>query len=386
MTPEIKSLTLAPKEERRLLRGHLWAYRNELVKPPVLEDGALVDLFSSERRFVGRGFFQAQGGIAARILSKRQDPINQDFFNQRFAEALALRERLFPGATAYRLLFGESDGLPGLVVDRYGSILVAQTACAFYSSAARKIERAAFALPGITGLVFEAPSSDAATRAPQKSTYGEVPDQVEIELDGLKLLVDIQGGQKTGIFLDQRLNAQQISRFAAGKRVFDGHCNAGIWSCRAALAGAASVLGVDTSASALDSARKNAERNGVADRCLFENADVEEALARGEKYDIIVLDPPAFAKSRAAADKALGRYQSINRAAIRALTPGGILISSSCSSFIAPENLLEAIKRAAVAEHRTPLLLEMRGAAPDHPVLLPMPETSYLKCAILTIA
>lgn len=367
-------MTLKEKEERRLVRGHLWVYRNELQADPALDDGTVVDIFSSTRRFVGRGFYQAQGGIAARILTRRQEDLGREFFAAALETALSLRARLFPGATAYRWVFGESDGLPGIVMDRYGAIAVAHTQCAFYAAHADALAKAALAVEGIAGLTMEAPGD--------RRAFGDCVEATDIDLDGLTLRVPLAGGQKTGMFLDQRCNAIAAAGLARGLRVLDAHANTGQWALRMALAGAEHVTVADTSRGALDLAAVNAELNGVTGQCSFENAPAEEILARGEQFGLIVLDPPAFAKSRATAAKALGRYQALNRAALRALAPGGCLVTCSCSHFVSQADFLEAVKRAAIAEQRSLQLLELRGAAPDHPVLLAMPETSYLKCAI----
>ena len=373
----LPSATLKLREERRLLRGHLWAYRNEFARLPEIEDGALVDVFSNERRFIGRGYFQREGGIAVRLLSQRQEEIDSAFFRARLAGALGLRERLFPGQSAYRWVFGESDGLPGLVVDRYGSLAIAQTQAAFYRPWAEALYELLAKLGGIDGAQFRLGND--------VQNYGVVPEEIAFELEGLRLAFSPAHTQKTGLFLDQRRNRLAARPFVRGGRVLDGHCHHGLWTCHAAQAGAARVLGVDTSEEALECARANAARNGADTACEFVCARVEDVLEDGARWDAIILDPPAFAKSRAQTKKALAAYQALNAAAMRALEPGGILISSSCSHFVDAPAFIETLKRAASAAKRRCALLEMRGAAPDHPVLLAMPETAYLKCAVLRV-
>ncbi len=373
----MKSATLSPKEDRRLLRGHLWAYRNEFQQLPTLEDGALVDVFTASGRFVGRGFYQADGGIAVRLLSRRQEEIGQDFFAQRIAQARSFRERLFPGSDTWRWIHAESDGFPGLVADRYGALVVLKTSCAFYAQSADVIAGALLAEPGVSGVVLNA--------GERVQTYGSVPEEVSVSLGDVALSVNVRSAQKTGLFLDQRLNAEGIRPFCPGARVLDGHCYAGAWSCTAARAGAAAVLGVDTSAAAIDAARANARRNNAEGVCRFECAPVEEVLACGEGYDVVILDPPAFAKTRGSCAKALARYHALNAAAMRAVLPGGVLVTCSCSHFIDPAGFTEMLKRAATAARRKALLLDLRGAAPDHPVLMAMPETAYLKCATVRL-
>lgn len=365
------------REERRIIRGHLWVYRNELAHIPDLEEGQVVDVFSDSGRFVGRGFFQKQGGIAVRILDRHQSDIGSGFFKGRLRQALELRERLFPDEIVYRWIFGESDGLPGLVVDRYSSIVVLESQCGFYEGVLPSLAEVLLEFEGVQGI--------RACIAGRVSRFGVVSESIELAMAGLRIEVPIEGGQKTGLFLDQRTNMRLVEPFAKGARIFDGHCYAGLWSCRAAMAGAESVLGVDRSEPALALARRNSELNSVAERCRFECGDVLEALKRGERYDVILLDPPALAKSRAQEGKAAGLYQALNRAAFECLNPGGTLITSTCSHFISREAFLEIIKRAAAAAQRSASILDVRTASPDHPVLMAMPETAYLTCALLRL-
>ncbi len=379
MNDKIPALTLNTKEERRLIRGHLWAYRNEFSQiPEGLADGQVVDVLSEGKRFVGRGFYQAEGGIAVRILSRHQRPLDGEFFAARLDAARALRARLFPGSDVYRWVYGESDGLPGLVADRYGSAAVVKATSKFYAAHADSLAAWFRGEGGLTGIVFE--------QGGWSRRLGEVPDTLTLEVDGVKAELRPDGAQKTGLFLDQRSNWPVARLFAPGARVFDGHCYHGFWSCHAALAGAASVTAADSSEKALEQARRNLELNGVAEKCELICGDVETLLAGGAVYDLIVLDPPAFAKTRAQASKALGRYQALNAAVLRQIAPeGGFLITSSCSHFVDEAMFIEAVKRAAMAAGRTVRLLELRAASPDHPVLLSMLETSYLKCAVLRV-
>lgn len=377
MSDAIPAATLLPKEERRLLRGHAWAYRNEFKELPALEDGALLDVFAANRRFVGRAFYQARGGIGARVLSPRQEPIDAAWIGGRIMAARLLRDRLFPGSAVYRWIHGESDGLPGLVADRYDGVVSLETTCAFYARRMDEIAALFLGQSGVRGVV--------AVVNGQPTRFGEVPDVAEIALEGFTVRFPLDRPQKTGLFLDQRLNRRAVEPFAPGARIFDGHCHAGLWTLHAARAGAARVLAVDTAALALDFARENAAANGFADRCEFVCADVEEALAGGARHDVVIIDPPAFAKGRDHQRQALTRYQSVNRAAMAALEPGGILITSSCSHFVDTPAFVDMLKRAAGSAGRRVWLLEMRGAGPDHPMLLSMPETAYLKCAVLRV-
>jgi 23S rRNA (cytosine1962-C5)-methyltransferase len=373
----MKHLQLKPKEERRLLRGHPWAYRNEFEQIPPIEESVLVDIYTGHRRFVGRGFYQSQGGIAVRVLARHQTDIDRAFWQEKIERAREFRQRLFPGQDVYRWLFGESDGVPGFVADRYGSVVVCETPCPFYAAHAETLAGILGGTPGISGVKI--------TIAGNETRYGETPADVACQVEGISVSVALEGGQKTGLFLDQRLNSAAARRYCAGARVLDGHCYVGIWSCHAGLAGAASVLGVDTSGPAVERAALNAKLNGLDSACRFERADVMEVLQRGEKYDVVILDPPAFAKSRQQVKKALSLYQNLNRAALEALNPGGILITSTCSHFVGREEFLEVLKRAVTSAQRQAWLLNIAGASPDHPVLMAMPESEYLTCATLRV-
>ncbi|MBI2422667.1 MAG: class I SAM-dependent rRNA methyltransferase [Candidatus Hydrogenedentes bacterium] len=374
---EITALTLNPKEERRILRGHLWAYRNELKSSVTLQDGVLVDLFSSERRFVARGFYQARGGIAVRVLDYHQSTIDRAFWAARIASAHALRTKLFPDSTAWRWIHGESDGLPGLVADRYGSVVSVQSQCMYYIAHWEILAALFLEVEGITGVYLNLNN--------RTEEAGEIPPLVTCDLEGLRVQFDIREAQKTGLFLDQRLNRLAVAPFAKGARVLDGHCHLGLWSCHAAQAGAVEIVGVDTSEKALEHARETARLNGLEGRCDFRAQPVEQALEEDREWDIIILDPPALAKARKDTKAALGLYQALNKMALERLEPGGILATSSCSHFVTTEDFHETIKRAASAAHKHVRVLQWRSAGPDHPVLLAMPETAYLKCALLQV-
>ncbi len=371
-------LVLKPKEERRLLRGHLWAFRNELepLAEPIA-DGALVDIVSDRGRFIGRGYYQAEGGIAARVLTFDDRPVDAAFFAERIARALRLRAALYPGETVYRWIFGESDGLPGFVADRYGAAVSAQASSKFYAEAAQPIAEAFLACEGVEGIRFSTPVS--------AETFGEVPRPVRCTVNGVAFDVDPVAGQKTGLFLDQRENWSLMRPFAKDARVFDGHCYVGAWACHAARWGAREVVGVDTSAPALEAAERHAALNGVSGQCRFERAGVQTVLERGESWDVAILDPPALAKARPQTEKALGLYLALNRDALKCLVPGGVLITSSCSHFVDGVAFVEMLKRAASAAQRRARILCVRGAAADHPVLLSMPETAYLNCVAMQV-
>lgn len=368
---------LKSKEDRRLLRGHLWAYRNEFASIPDSEDGDIVDVVSDAGRFVGRGFFQAEGGIAVRLLGNSDEPVDEALVARRIARARRYRETLYPNESVYRWLFGESDALPGLVADKYDHIVALETSCAFYARQAESIANAFLANDQIRGVRFQSGNN--------VQRFGDMPASIDVYSFGVTFRVNLEKGQKTGLFLDQRENCLAAAPFMRGARVFDGYCYAGQWGLHAASAGADAVTCVDTSQPALDMARANAELNGVADKISFINTDVMSALHNGERYDVVIIDPPALAKARSQTQKALGHYQSLNRDAMQAVSPGGYLITSSCSHFVDEATFLEMLKRAARSVQRPIWIVDVRGAARDHPVLMAMPETAYLKCVTLRV-
>ncbi|HOV61128.1 MAG TPA: class I SAM-dependent rRNA methyltransferase [Candidatus Hydrogenedentes bacterium] len=373
-------LTLKPGEERRLLRGHRWVYRNEVATlSPTPADGDVVDIYSAERRFIGRGYYQQAGGIAARIFSSHQENPDEVFWQKRLRQAATLRERLFPAETVYRWIFGESDHLPGLVIDRYDQVAVVTFDNPFFENRLDTLVSAIRSTSGIASVHVSRSGGDPAW-------YGEPHETVRFEVNGLRGAFCPTRTQKTGLFLDQRSNWPVIRRFAEGAEVLDGHCYHGWWGLHAAAGGAARVTACDTSMAALEQARENAALNGMENRFRFELQPVEELLARSEQtYDVIVLDPPALAKSRTHVKPALSRYVELNALALRRVRPDGILITSSCSHFVDNDLFEEILKRASSKARRRVSILEWRGASPDHPILLSMPETRYLKCVVLRV-
>jgi len=365
---------LKPKEDRRLVRGHLWAYRNEFAEIPDLADGALVRVVSDAGRPVGTGFFQAEGGIAVRLLSGGRGEFDEGSLARRIVAAGEMRTTLFPGEGVYRWIHGEGDGLPGLIADRYGPLVVAHADGAFYRSRAQEFAHAFLSVDGVDGVLVRS--------GKEWTEFGGVTAPVTCPVHGIQFTIDPKQGQKTGLFLDQRVNWTLLEPFVRGARVLDGHCYVGAWSLHAAKYGAREVVGVDTSSAAIEQAIANAKANRAGDTCAFLCADMRDVLAGADAYDVVVLDPPALAKSRNHLQKALGLYQALNRDAMKALAPGGVLITSSCSQPVDEATFLETLKRAATAAGRRFQLIDIRGAAPDHPALLAMPETRYLKCAV----
>ena len=388
------TIVLKPKEENRLISGHLWAFSNEIAKAPEgIVPGTLADLVHSRSGFLGRGFYHPHSLIAFRILTDQKDQeIDQAFFEKRFADAVNWRERCYPGATAYRLIFGESDRLPGLIVDRYGDYFVIQAIAAGIERARPTIVQALKSLFQPKAIIWRADSAlrdlEGLPQAAPQVLHGALSGRMQIETENGKFWVDLLGGQKTGFYFDQRDNRQALAPFCKGKRVLDAFSYSGGFGIAAASAGAKEVVLVDSAHAALELAQENAELNGVADRTTCVEGDALALLARenpGGPFDVIAIDPPAYARSKKHLPAALKAYEKLNALAMKALPKGGILASSSCSHHVGRETFLEMLRRSAKKAERRARLVELRSQAKDHPVLLAMPETEYLKFAILKI-
>lgn len=381
-------LILRKNEDRRLRAGHLWVFSNEvdIGRTPLkaFQPGDLVEIQSASGHAIGTGYVNPNSLIAARILSR--DPQHQpdrSLLVHRFNVALALRERLYP-QPYYRLAFGESDGLPGLVVDRYGDVLVAQVTTAGMERMKADIVAALEKVVKPAAILFR---NDVGIRELEglllytETALGTLPAAVDVVEHGLKFQAPLEGGQKTGWFFDQHDNRARLLRYVKGQRVLDVCSYVGGWSVQAAAHGAREAVAVDSSASALEWVKKNASANGVSVGTLQGDAfDVLRDLKeKGEKFGVVVLDPPAFVKRRK--DLAAGReaYRRLNQLAMQVMERDGVLISCSCSHHMPAEDLLAAIQSAARHLGRDAQVLEQGMQAPDHPVHPAIPETAYLK-------
>lgn len=386
-------IVLRRREEKRILAGHAWVFSNEIDRiegePPA---GSVVAVTRAGGKLVGYGLFNPKSLIAVRLFSRRETAIDLPFLVDRLRRARALRERLYPGADGWRLAHGESDGLPGLVVDRYDRALAIQTLALGMDLLK---DRICDALEEIFGPAAIVERNESALRdyegLPRVGGVlrGALPESVRIHEMDLAFEIDLLRGHKTGFYYDQRENRMAIRRFAGGARVLDLYCHDGAFALHAAKAGATEVVGVDVAEDAVARARRNAEINRLDGVCRFEAADAPEALRllhdAGEKFDLIVLDPPSFTRSKKAVPGAKRGYMDVNRRAIRILARGGILATASCSHHITDETFMECIQEAATGVDRTLRLLEWRSQAPDHPVIPAMPETRYLKFALLQV-
>ena len=392
---DLPTLRLVPKGDRRLSSGFPWIFSNEIVKESVPTDlpaGALVRLQNAAGELVGQAFHNRHTLIAARLLHRSPKvAINQAFFAERLRRALALRDSLI-GRPFYRLIHAEADGLPGTIIDRFGDCLVVQLNCAgmerhqaLLLAALEEVlaphvillkdEAAARTLEGLPG--------------GQRLYKGQLGDRLEIEENGARFFTDLSAGQKTGWFFDQRDNRAWAARFAKGARVLDAYCYAGGFGVLAALSGASDVLALDSSEKALSLARAAAEANGVAARMAFEKTDVFQRLPRlaDEKrlFDLTICDPPAFIKTRKESVQGLKGYRKLARLAAQVTAPQGTLVIASCSHHADAASFTQAVAEGIADIGRSARILQLAGAAPDHPVHPLLPETSYLKCLTLAL-
>ena len=391
---EFPKFTVSAKGTRWVENGHPWIYEAEITDAPDCGNGALVDAVSEKGKYLGTGFLSLKSKIRIRLVSRNaNDSFGEDFWRRRARYAWDYRKTVMPGDTsACRFIFGESDGFPGLTVDRFNDVLVTQT----LSAGIEKRKDLIFPIlletlredsQEIRG-IYE--RNDVAIRALEGLDEGKGwfigggETVTEIEENGIKYLVDFENGQKTGFFLDQKYNRLAVARIARGKKVLDCFTHTGSFALNAALGGAESVTAVDISQSAIDMAKANAERNGLSDKMEFLAADIFDLLPSlirkgGKPYDLIILDPPAFTKSRKTADRAEKGYKEINLRALQLLPRGGYLATASCSHFMPSERFVNMLKSAASDAGVELKQIEARQQAPDHPILWNVPETDYLK-------
>jgi 23S rRNA (cytosine1962-C5)-methyltransferase len=377
---------ISPKGEARVQRGHPWVFRSDVTRAERVEPGSVVRVQGPAGRPLGFAFFSSRSEIRLRMVS-RDEALPSTWLRDRIVEAVRWRETVAAGASACRLVHGEGDGLPSLIVDRYGEYLVIQTLSQATDRSKGEIVSALQELLSPKGILER---NDPKVRRleglePMVSVLqGEVPVTVEVEEGGIRFAVDLVQGQKTGAFLDQRENHLRVRSYARG-RVLDAFTYDGGFALQAA-ARADSVLAVDVSADAVGRVQANAARNGLTNVTARE-ANVFDLLRElhqgGERFDTVILDPPAFAKSRDAVEKARRGYKDINLRALKLLKPGGCLMTCSCSYHIHEADFEEILVAAAVDAGVSATIVEKRRQARDHPIVLGVPETYYLKCFVL---
>jgi 23S rRNA (cytosine1962-C5)-methyltransferase len=389
------AIVLKRGEQKRLLGGHPWVYSNEIGMDgaaKALPPGTTVRLVGNDGRALGAAMFNPRTLIAARLWSRdAEEKVDREFLGARLRQALALREKLF-GAPFYRLVHAEADGIPGTVIDRYGETLAVQVNCAGVE----------MLLPELLGALEDVLQPNAVLlrnsggmrtleglESYERWAKGEPAGPIEIAENGARFLADLSGGQKTGWFFDQRDNRAMMTELALGARMLDVYSYSGGFAILAAMTGAREVLAIDRSEPALALAAKAAELNGVAARCRFERGDAFETLealaSRGERFDIVVADPPAFVKSRKELNQAARGYRKLARLAARVVAPGGFLFIASCSYHMTVELFAEQVARGLVDAERQGRILKSVGAAADHPVHPALPETAYLKGLLIAL-
>jgi 23S rRNA (cytosine1962-C5)-methyltransferase len=387
----MKTLRLLAEYHTRLLRGHPWAWRGDFT-PDALDGvapGEAVRLESSHGDFLGVGLANPRSHVAVRLVSREDRPPDAGWIRHRLDGALAWRERVRSDTSVCRLVYGESDGLPGLAVDRYGPVLVLSQTVAgmepWTDLIAEELDRRLHPETIIlknTNLLRRLEGLPLETRVLKGAWTGPV----EVDVDGSRVVVDCLGGRKTGLFLDHRENRRLLARLVrGGETVLDLYSHCGLWSLACLAAGAERAVAVDSDAAVLALGRASASANDWSGRLAFVESDAAVFLeaASGspqDNFDIVVLDPPAFAKKKRYLKDALETYARLHALALRRVAPGGLLVASSCSSFVTREMLTRLAMDAATAAGRVLQLVAEGTQALDHPVLLPLPETRYLKC------
>jgi 23S rRNA (cytosine1962-C5)-methyltransferase len=377
----------------RILLGHPWIFATEIGDSEGdYEAGDIVDVYSYGGSFVGKGYVNPASQIRIRLLTRdKNETIDEQFFHNRIAEAWAYRQQIGYVENC-RLIFGEADGLPALIIDKFNDYIVIQTL-------ALGIERWKGAIVKALQAIFNPKGIYERNDVPVRELEGmqqvkgflSAPFDTNIILNenGLKFHVDIEHGQKTGYFLDQQDNRRAIQHICKDADVLEAFCYTGTFSLHAAQYGAKSVLGLDISDTAVDTARRNALLNGYQDICRFESVNAFDALKNwvkeGRKYDVVMLDPPAFTKSRANIDKAITGYKEINLRGMKLTKPGGFLVTASCTNLVAPDVFLKTIEAAAKDAKRKIRQVTWQTQASDHPILWHVPTTQYLKFLIVQV-
>ncbi len=395
---EQAAVILKKGEGRTLKAGGAWIFDNEIDKVEgTPEDGSLVEVRDFDGYGMGTGFYNSRSKIRVRMMSRKAgQPIDRDFLRMRVQNAWDYRKKTVDTSSC-RIIFGEADFLPGLVVDKFSNVLVVQSLALGIDRMKEEILSLLVEVLRADGVeirgIYE--RSDAKVREQeglprQKGFIGaEFPTRVQIVENGVRYEVDVEDGQKTGFFLDQKYNRLAIQRLCKDARVLDCFTHTGSFALNAGIAGASSVLGVDASQLAVDQARINAELNGLSDRVQFQCADVFDLLPelerQGEQFDVVILDPPAFAKSRASVKNATRGYRDINLRGMKLVRDGGYLATCSCSHFMTYELFTQTIAQAARSAHVRLRQVEYRTQAPDHPILWAADESYYLKFYIFQV-
>jgi len=382
------SLKLKPNANSRVLAGHPWVFANECeALLPVEHDGEVVECRDRTGRFLGTGIYNSKSQIVWRRLSRERIKLDEAYLRSALGRAVARRSGL---GDFKRLVWSESDDLPGIVADRFGDTLVVQVQTLAMEKRSSAISDLLAELTGAKEIIFR---NDANIRKLEglavevHTRSGQAWEPRWVNIDGIDYWLDLQGGQKTGFYLDQRQQHTAVAKYAAGKRVLDAFCNQGSFALHCAKAGAAGVLGLDSAFDAVGQAKKNADRNGL--KADFQGANVFDWFTAQREaapaWDLVILDPPPFAKSKSALEGALRGYKELNLRAMKALVPGGVLATYTCSHHMQDEQLRDVLAEAASDAKRRVHVLEFCHQPADHPVLVTMPESEYLRGYIVRV-
>jgi len=385
---DLPELYLRRGEERRLAAGHLWVFSNEvdIERSPLVkfEPGQMCRVLSDRGKFLGFAYVNPRSLICARILGRdARHPPGKSLLVHRLQVALSLRQRLYP-RPYYRWVYGESDELPGLVLDRFGDLVVGQIGTAGMEKLRADVEAAVRQVLNPSALLWR---NDGGLRELEglqpyvEAAFGDIPEFASLEEHGVTFDVPIASGQKTGWFFDQAMNRAALAKYVQGQRVLDVFSYLGAWGLTAAKAGAAQVTCVDSSATALAALNETARKNALRVDTLKEDAfDALERLhTEQQRFDIVIIDPPAFVKRKKDLAKGIAAYRRLNQLAMQLLDRDGLLVSCSCSYHLPAEELVNAVQRAARHLNRFAQIIEVGGQAPDHPIHPAIPETKYLK-------
>jgi 23S rRNA (cytosine1962-C5)-methyltransferase len=383
-------LILRKGTDRRLRGGHLWVYSNEidtkLTPLGQFKSGDLVSVRSAEGRALGSAYMEPQSLICARVYAPgKQRPLDESLFSERLQCALAIRESAFT-ERCYRLVYGDSDTLPGVVIDRFGDYLVVQLNNAGMELYREPLLAALISILQPSGILLR---GDSRSRREQglsediEVVYGEVPELLDLEENGVRFRAPVYSGQKTGWFYDHRMSRARLAPWVNGKSVLDVYSYIGGWGVQAAAFGASRVCCLDSSAQALEGVMINAELNNVQDRVTTRRGSAAETMAdmhsEGQQFDALILDPPAFIQRKKDLKKGFAAYRRINEGGLRLLAPGGLLVAGSCSMHLSRADLMSAMQQAAVRADCQLRIVEQGAQGPDHPIHPAIPETEYLK-------
>lgn len=392
----MKKLTVKKEAERKLKKGYLWVHRNWVRNLDGIKPGEEAEVYSERGVFLGSAYVNPDSLITARIYSHSREPLTRELIKRRLEDAFSLRKKLNINSDAFRIFYSESDGLPGLIIDKYRDVVVFQIltlglelkrefilqAIEEVLSPQAIVERKDASGRILEGLGKEEPSI-------VKGAHIIPEGKVVVSENGILFEIDVLKGHKTGHYLDQRENRKRVAELCRGYSVLDCFCNTGGFSIYCAKEGAKDVIAIDISSYMLELALKNAELNGVDNAITFVKGNVFDELRnlekRGKKFDMVILDPPSFTKSKKTLKNALKGYKEINLRGIKLLKRGGILVTASCSHHVVLDVFLETITSALKDAKREGKILEIRFQAPDHPFLAQMPETLYLKLVIMEI-